>query len=128
MKLLLDTHTFIWFINDDKRLSHHAKSLIENMDNQCFISMASLWEMSIKSSLKKLEIPLPMSLLYQKHIIGNDFEILPTHFKYLQTIHDLPYHHGDPFDRMIIAQSMVENIPIIGCDGIFKEYNVQCFW
>lgn len=69
-----------------------------------------------------------MSLLYQQHIIGNDFEILPVYFKYLQTLHELPYHHGDPFDRMMIAQSMVENMPIIGCDGVFKEYDVQCFW
>lgn len=128
MKFLLDTHTFLWFIDDDKKLSSYARDLIENTDNQCFISMVSIWEMSIKSSLGKLDIPLPINNLYQNHIIANEFDILPIQLKYLQTFHDLPFYHNDPFDRMIIAQSMVENTPIIGCDKVFKDYDVNLFW
>ncbi|WP_211271100.1 type II toxin-antitoxin system VapC family toxin [Moraxella lacunata] len=84
--------------------------------------------MSIKPSLGKLDIPLPMTNLYRNHIMANDFEILPLTFDCLQIIHDLPFYHNDPFDRMIIAQSISKNIPILGCDNAFKNYDVQCFW
>ena len=76
MKFILDTHTFLWFIGGDDKLSPLAKSFIENADNQCFISIASLWEMTIKSSLGKLKIPLPIDSLVSEHILANDFNII----------------------------------------------------
>lgn len=128
MRLLLDTHTFLWYINGDEKMSAYAKQLIASPSNQCYLSFASLWEMSIKSSLGKLEIPLPISQLYQKYVLENHIRLLDFDIKYLQNFHDLPFHHNDPFDRMIIAQSIIENMPIIGCDKVFKDYDVNVFW
>lgn len=128
MNILLDTHAFLWFINGDKKLSKNARELIEDSHNHRYLSMASLWEMTIKSSLGKLQIILPITELYQQHIVQNDIELLPIDVAYLDTLHNLPFHHGDPFDRTIIAQAIVENMPIISCDTAFNDYDVKCLW
>lgn len=128
MNLLLDTHAFLWHINGDEKISLYARQLMANPNNQCYLSFASLWEMSIKSSLGKLEIPLPINKLYNKYILDNHIKLLGFDTKYLQGVHNLPFYHNDPFDRMIIAQSMMENMPIIGCDKAFTEYGVTIFW
>lgn len=103
MNILLDTHAFLWFINGDKKLSKNARELIEDSHNNRYLSMASLWEMTIKSSLGKLQIILPITELSQQHIVQNDIELLPIDVTYLDTLHNLPFYHGDPFDRTIIA-------------------------
>ncbi|MDO4224209.1 MAG: type II toxin-antitoxin system VapC family toxin [Acinetobacter sp.] len=128
MKLLLDTHAFIWFIHDSPKLSNLAKSLIVNPNNECFISLASIWEMSIKSSMGKLDIPLPIHDLYEQHIVGNDMELLPITIHHIEKVHELPFYHKDPFDRMIIAQSIVENMTIISCDSAYHDYPIHHAW
>lgn len=128
MNLLLDTHAFLWHINGDEKMSVYARQLIADSNNQCYLSFASLWEMSIKSSLGKLTIPLPIEQLYREYVLANHIKLLEFNVKHLQIIHDLPFHHNDPFDRIIIAQAMVEHMPIIGCDSAFKAYNIQCLW
>lgn len=128
MKLILDTHTFLWFINGDKKLSKTARELIENPDNHNFISMASLWEISIKSSLNKLQIELPFATFYQNHVLENGFNILQIEVSHVQAVYNLPFHHGDPFDRLIIAQSQIENMPIITIDDKFENYAIKCLW
>ena len=128
MRLLLDTHTFLWFIDGDTALSPYARQLIEDRTNERLLSIASLWEMAIKASLGRLTLALPFTGLVAEHVHGNAielFEILPRHLDVLTT---LPFHHKDPFDRMIIAQSQAENIPILSRDSAFDDYAIRRLW
>jgi len=124
MNILLDTHVFLWFVNDDPRLSDHLKYLVEHEDNVIYLSLASLWEISIKSNLGKLNVGNSYTEFVEAEIIQsriNLIEIKLEHFKINAT---LPFHHRDPFDRLIIAQSMAENIPIITLDSAFEQYSI----
>lgn len=128
MRLLLDTHAFIWFIEGNHKLSKSAINFIEDNDNQCFISIASLWEMSIKASLGKLKVKLPFSKLVTEHIDGNDMKILPIKPQHLDGLKELPFHHRDPFDRLIISQAQVEDMVLLSRDTEFSKYKIQCYW
>lgn len=128
MRLLLDTHTFLWFIDGDTALSPYARQLIEDRTNERLLSVASLWEMAIKASLGRLTLTLSFTDLVVEHVHGNAielFEILPRHLDVLTT---LPFYHKDPFDRMIIAQSQAENIPILSRDSAFDDYSIRRLW
>jgi len=128
VRLLLDTHTFLWFIDGDTALSPYARQLIEDRTNERLLSIASLWEMAIKASLGRLTLALPFTGLVAEHVHGNAielFEILPRHLDVLTT---LPFHHKDPFDRMLIAQSQAENIPILSRDSAFDDYAIRRLW
>ena len=127
MNLLLDTHTFLWFSEDNKSLSKNAKSLIEDIENNCIISIASLWEMAIKISLKKLKIKLDFKQMLEE-INKHDFMLLPIDFEHTVELTSMEFHHRDPFDRLLIAQSIVENLTIISIDEIFDKYNVKRIW
>ncbi|MGD9732823.1 MAG: type II toxin-antitoxin system VapC family toxin [Desulfamplus sp.] len=129
MIILLDTHTFLWFINGDPNLSGYARRHIENLENKRLISTASLWEMAIKISTGKLKLRLSFRELYTVHIRGNAIDVLEMTAEHLDILKTLPFHHKDPFDRLIIAQSIAESIPILSRDELFDEYeNVQRFW
>lgn len=122
---ILDTHTYLWFISDDPRLSRSARKLIES-EGIFYISIASLWEITIKSSLGKLKIKNhEIKELLDKQIVLNDFKILNISSLILVTLHGLPFKHGDPFDRLIIAQALEGQMPVIGSDNIFKSYGVE---
>jgi len=128
VRLLLDTHTFLWFIDGDTALSPYTRQLIEDRTNERLLSIASLWEMAIKASLGRLTLALSFTDLVAEHVHGNAielFEILPRHLDVLTT---LPFHHKDPFDRMIIAQSQAENIPILSRDSAFDDYAIRRLW
>ncbi len=112
MKLLLDTHTFLWFWWDDARLSEAAKNVICDPDNRKLISIASCWEAAIKVSLKKLDLGGPFRGFLHDHMVRNHFELLPIMNEHTEEVVDLPFHHKDPFDRMLIAQAFYEDIPI----------------
>ena len=103
MKFLLDTHTFLWFISGDNLLSKRAKDAIESAESHSYLSIASLWEIGIKTRLNKLNIGMPFKDL-KKQIDKNGFEILPVLFSHIEIISELPVHHQDPFDRLLIAQ------------------------
>ncbi len=124
MNLLLDTHTFIWFINGDKQLSVAARKRIENPKNKNFISIASIWEIAIKVSIGKLQLNSPFPKMSEK-IKDNGFELLPIAFEHIEIVTMLPFHHRDPFDRIIIAQAMKQKMTIITKDGDFKKYKVR---
>jgi len=129
LRILLDTHTFMWFINGNPNLSVYARRHIENPENRRLLSTASLWEMAIKVSIGKLRIGLPFRELYTVHISGNAVDVLEMTPEHLDILKTLPFHHKDPFDRLIIAQSIAENIPILSRDELFDDYeNVQHFW
>ena len=128
MRLLLDTHTFIWFVTDSPQISITAKTLIEEEYNQKLLSVASIWEMAIKHSLGKLSFELPFMSFITSQMQQNSMELLNIQVEYLNVVASLPLHHRDPFDRLIISQVMVEQIPIVGRDKAFDSYSVQRLW
>ena len=128
MKLLLDTHTFLWFLEDSPRLSPTAKALIEDGSNEVFVSIGSLWEMAIKISLGKLSLSQPFETFVPEQLTTNDMILLPIAVEYTAALIALPFHHRDPFDRLLIAQSLVTHMPIVGADGVFDVYGVQRLW
>lgn len=124
---LLDTHTFIWFIEGSKELSRTARQTIEidNADN--YVSIVSLWEIAIKVSLGKLELKTPFNQI-DRQITQNSFEILPITFEDTLIISALPFHHRDPFDRVIIAQAITNKLTIISKDELFSSYTTKVIW
>jgi len=128
MKLLLDTHTFLWFIGGNINLSNTARNAIENINNQRFISIATLWEISIKVSIGKLKIGLAFTELVEQEVYGNAIEILEISSEHLDELVKLPFHHKDPFDRLIIAQSLVEDAILISKDAVFQSYPIKLLW
>ena len=128
MKFLLDTHTLIWFLQDDPKLSSVASQLIENPENEIFVSMVTLWEIAIKVSLGKLVLSTTFDQLFPQHLIINNFKILPIEIAHFKQVMLLPFHHGDPFDRLLIAQGMVEQLTIVGQDKIFDTYKAKRLW
>jgi PIN domain nuclease of toxin-antitoxin system len=127
MDLLLDTHGLIWFINGDNLLPKKAVYLIKDIKNKCYVSIASIWEIAIKISLNKLILNGGFEKVAEI-IDNNEFEILPISFEHITEIMSLEFHHRDPFDRIIIAQGIVENIPIITKDKFFALYPVSTIW
>ena len=126
MDLLLDTHTFIWFINGEV-LSSQIINSIEDRNNKCFISIASLWEIAIKSSLNKLSLKSDFDKIAD-FLDANNIEILAVSFEHLQNLNKLDFHHRDPFDRIIIAQGIAEKLVIITRDEQFSNYTDQILW
>ena len=128
MKYLLDTHTLLWIVNDNPRLSKKAKNEYLNSENLIFFSIASLWEMTIKISLKKLTIEEPLNEFIFTHIRGNDIKFLKIEIPHIFSLENLDYHHRDPFDRLIIAQCIHENITILSSDKVFDLYPIKRLW
>lgn len=128
MNILLDTHAFLWFVSDDPRLSDTARSLIEADDSQPFISMASLWEISIKISLGKLELEQPYATFIPRQLALNGIGILNFSLEHTAAIAALPFHHRDPFDRLIAVQAKIEEMPLVSADGTFDLYGVKRVW
>lgn len=128
MKILLDTQAFLWFITDDPKLSAFARSLIENSDNERLLSIASLWEIAIKMSLGKLEMGRPFEELIPHQLELNDINVLVIEVAHLKKVAVMPFHHRDPFDRLIIAQSLVEQLPVVSIDAKFDDYGVERLW
>ena len=127
MKVLLDTHTFIWLLEGSENLSKKALDTIQSEHSVCFLSVASLWEMAIKVSISKLEIAVPFEEVNQM-ALANGIEILPITFEHTNIVAQLPFHHKDPFDRIIIAQGFVENMTIISADNNFELYTRNILW
>ena len=128
MRLLLDTQAFLWFIEGNFNLSSAARNLIEDQGNQRFLSVASLWEMSIKVSIGKLELGMTLTELVKREVYGNAIELLEIQPEHLDELVKLPFHHKDPFDRLLIAQSLTENIPVVTKDSAFRSYPATIVW
>jgi len=128
MKFLIDTHTLLWIVSNDKKLSETAKKFYLNSENEIFVSLSSIWEMAIKISLKKLSIGEPLKDFIQGQIKGNDIKILNIEIEHILRLENLPFHHRDPFDRLIISQSMSENIPVLSSDKVFDLYPIKRIW
>lgn len=128
MKLLLDTHTFLWFIGGNINLSNTAKNAIENANNQRFLSIATIWEICIKVSIGKLKVGLAFTELVEREVYGNAIEILKILPEHLDELVKLPFHHKDPFDRLMIAQSLVEEMTLVSKDVTFQSYPIKLLW
>jgi PIN domain nuclease of toxin-antitoxin system len=128
MKILLDTHTFIWYITDSPQLSQNAKQLIENENTEKLLSLASVWEMGIKHPIGKLNFSRPFMEFIKEQLVITNIGLLGIDFEHIEVITTLPLHHRDPFDRIIIAQAILEGIPVIGADVMFDAYGITRFW
>ena len=128
MRLLLDTHSFLWFIAGHQNLSERAKNMILDPGNSVLVSIASLWEIAIKHGLKKLTLAEPFDVLIPEQIDRNGFEVLPIELSHLGEIIKLESHHRDPFDRILIAQAIVEDLAVITNDAVFEKYPVKTDW
>ncbi|MFB2970017.1 type II toxin-antitoxin system VapC family toxin [Aerosakkonema sp. BLCC-F183] len=128
MRLLLDTHTFIWYVMDNPKLSATVRVMIDDGNNEPLLSIASIWEMAVKQSIGKLNFGLPFRMFIEQQLSSNSIELLNINLAHIDIIASLPLHHRDPFDRLIIAQAMVENIPILSADAIFDSYPIQRLW
>ncbi len=128
MNLLLDTHSFLWFVLDNPQLSSTAADTIEDVDNQSYLSIVSVWEMAIKVSIGKLSFPQPLDVFIPDQLQRNGIQLLPVRLPHALHVATLPFHHRDPFDRLLIAQGLVEPMPIVSADVMFDRYNVIRLW
>jgi PIN domain nuclease of toxin-antitoxin system len=128
MRLLLDTHAFLWFIMGSGNLSVTARALMENTANERLLSVASLWEIAIKTSIGKLSLSSPFADLIPEQLRLNGIDLLNIKVDHLSTLTTLPFHHRDPFDRLIISQSLVEKMPVVSIDGAFDSYGLTRHW
>jgi len=128
MRLLLDTHAFLWFIAGSPNLGVGARTLIEDTAHEKFVSAASLWEMAIKISIGKLSLSAPFDMLIPQQLSLNGFELLHLEISHAAMVAGLPFHHRDPFDRLLIAQATVEGMSIVSVDSAFDAYSVTRLW
>ena len=128
MKLLLDTHVFLWLRNAPEKIPPHIMTLYEDIQSDVFLSMASIWEIQIKNQLGKLALDIPLNELIDQQCLKNGLQILPIETTHIYALKNLPAHHNDPFDRLILTQAQTENLTLISADSVFKHYDVECIW
>jgi PIN domain nuclease of toxin-antitoxin system len=128
VKLLLDTHTLLWFLRDDPNLSPVAKKIIQDPANHKFVSVASCWEIAIKAGLRRLGLTEPSGVLLSRELPRNGFDLLPIELRHATHVEMLPEHHRDPFDRMLVAQSLLDMIPLVSVDIQLDAYGITRLW
>ena len=128
MRLLLDTHVFLWATHEPERLSDHVRELLLNTDNQLYFSLASCWEISVKQSLGKLRLAKPLDHLITDEIAANGLRLLPIELSHLVRVGRLPFLHRDPFDRLLVAQAQVDDFTLVSKDGWVAQYDVATAW
>jgi len=128
MRLLLDTHTFLWWVADDPRLSKKACEVIGNGKNQLFLSAASGWEIAIKAKLGRLQMPNDPERFIPEQMALNTIENLPVILSHALHVYTLPDYHRDPFDRLLISQAQLEGLPILTADPQISQYSVEVVW
>ena len=128
MGFLLDTHTMIWFFQDDSQLSARAKALIEEPLNRKRVSIATCWEIAIKVGLRKLDLGEPATTFLPRELASNHFDLLGIELRHVTFVESLPQHHRDPFDRLLVAQAIIEAIPIVSVDVALDPYGVRRLW
>jgi PIN domain nuclease of toxin-antitoxin system len=128
VRLLLDTHTLLWWLDGDRRLSRRARMAIADQDNQIFVSAASAWELSTKARLGKLPGALDVATDVQGCLASQGFQDLPISIPHAQRAGNLRIDHRDPFDRMLIAQGQIEDLPIVSNESLFDRFGVERVW
>ena len=127
MQFLIDTHILIWYLDGSNKLPEKIKNIINDENNIIVVSIASIWELAIKISLKKIDTKLDLPDV-ETHITERQFKLLNISFKHLNALTALLTHHGDPFDRLLIAQAITEDLTILSADKQFKAYSVRVIW
>lgn len=128
MKVLLDTHVFLWWILNDERLGQKARVIIADGANEVFLSAASCWEIAIKTELGRLRLPKPPDIYVPDQMAMNALKGLPISPVHALRVSKLPNHHRDPFDRILVAQSQLEKIPLVTSDPLISRYDVRTLW
>jgi len=128
MRLLLDTHAFIWWDSDPAKLPAHVLALCQDRTNVILLSVTSVWEMQIKLQLGKLKLQMPLAEVVKSQQATNGVVVLPITLAHVLGIESLPAHHKDPFDRLLIAQAQVENAALVSGDPVFASYDVKVIW
>jgi PIN domain nuclease of toxin-antitoxin system len=128
VKLLLDTHALIWFIGGDDRFSEKARTALQAQESGVLLSVASIWEMAIKMSLGKLRMRLGLEGELRGFLEENGFELLPIEYAHAAQVALLPFKHRDPFDRLLVAQALIENLTIVSHDAMLDGYGVKRLW
>ena len=128
MPYLLDTHTFIWWILDDPRLSARVRAILQQQDNDIFFSIASIWEISIKAQLGRIPFSEDPAVVIPQQIAANGLLVLPIEVPHALQVYRLPLLHRDPFDRMLVAQAMIEDLPLLTSDPLIAQYPVSVIW
>jgi PIN domain nuclease of toxin-antitoxin system len=128
VRLLLDTHTFLWWVGASRDLSRRARSAIRSGRNECFVSIASGWEIAIKVSLGSLRVEGALDRFLPEQLAANGFQPLPIDLKHCARVAALPFHHRDPFDRLLVAQALEEELAIVTADPLFAKYGVRRVW
>jgi PIN domain nuclease of toxin-antitoxin system len=128
MKFLLDSHVFIWLFAAPEKLGEKARSIIEAQDSELLLSAASIWELGVKHQLGKLSLPLPIEEYITSRAQDAGIGLLPISPIHCFRVTELPFHHKDPFDRMIVAQALTENLTVLTHDSILSEYNILIQW
>ncbi|HSM50461.1 MAG TPA: type II toxin-antitoxin system VapC family toxin [Thermoanaerobaculia bacterium] len=128
MRLLLDTHVFLWWIAGGEELSRRARAAIADPAHECRLSLASVWEMAIKASLGKLRLPAPVARFVPEQLAANGFLALPIALAHAARVEQLAWHHRDPFDRLLAAQALEEDLALVTADPLFRRYGVRRVW
>lgn len=128
MRLLVDTHAMLWWLRDDSRLSHRARAILEDGGNELLWSLASSWEIAVKIRSGKLELDRPLERLYAELVTEQGVDLLPVSHDHCARVADLPLHHRDPFDRMLVVQAQHARVPVLTADPKLGAYEVQLLW
>ena len=128
MDLLLDTHAFLWWVDDARELSRPARSAIADPRNECLLSLVSCWEMAIKTSLGKLKLAASIERFIPEQLAANGFRQLGIDFRHVARVARLAFHHRDPFDRFLAAQAIEEGVAIVSADPVFRRYGIRRIW
>ena len=128
MRLLLDTHTFLWWAANDSRLSENARLAIGNAANEVLVSAVNGWEIAIKSRLGKLPLPQSPDLFMARMVQQHAFNVLPITLTHAVQEHHLPSHHSDPFDRLLVAQAQLEKLTLVTNDTLIEKYEIKTLW
>ena len=128
MRVLVDTHVFLWWVEGDRALPVKARAALADRDNECLFSLVSVWELAIKAGLGKLKLSLPVQRYVIEHVAANGFRMLDIQMAHVGRVESLASHHGDPFDRLLIAQALEEKIPVVTADPVFSDYGAKRIW
>ncbi len=128
MQILIDTHALLWFYLNDSQLSRAAHAVMTDDGNELFVSPASFWELAIKISQRKYSLPKPLDEFLNTMLDEQDFNVIPISVAHVASVSSLPFHHKDPFDRMLVAQSLVEDWAVVSSDEILDAYGVNRIW
>ena len=127
-KLLFDTHTFLWLDSSPEKLSTVAFKACEEIDNELYLSVVSVWEILIKTKINRLQLQVPIKELIERHRKENDLKLLSVELHHVYALESLPLHHKDPFDRLLIAQAISEQMSLVSVDEKFNQYPVEIIW